>query len=113
MAKQFKKMGGRRSRYWCGPGSFRETKKAPVRGFIGQWSAPVFGIRRAACRGRAAGLFREGFEGEPYLITNTQRLGSDARLVENAVELCPVFLNRRNPHSRDCQQLRSRTRSIF
>src|SRR5277367_6785280 len=21
-------MGGRRSRYWCGPGSFRETKKA-------------------------------------------------------------------------------------
>src|SRR5579862_5005914 len=33
-------MGGRRSRYWCGPGIFRETKKAPVRGFIGQWSAP-------------------------------------------------------------------------
>ncbi len=35
-------MGGRRSRYWCGPGIFRETKKAPVRGFIGQRSAPVF-----------------------------------------------------------------------
>src|SRR5580700_9004044 len=35
-------MGGRRSRYWCGPGIFRETKKAPVRGFIGQWSAPTF-----------------------------------------------------------------------
>ena len=28
-------MGGRRSRYWCGPGPFRETKKAPIRGFIG------------------------------------------------------------------------------
>src|ERR1700689_1641906 len=42
MAKQFKTMGGRRSRYWCGPGIFRETKKAPVRGFIGQWSAPAF-----------------------------------------------------------------------
>jgi hypothetical protein len=41
MAKQFKTMGGRRSRYWCGPGIFRETKKAPVRGFIGQWSAPT------------------------------------------------------------------------
>ena len=35
-------MGGRRSRYWCGPGIFRETKKAPVRGFIGHWSAPAF-----------------------------------------------------------------------
>src|SRR5579862_7006346 len=35
-------MGGRRSRYWCGRGIFRETKKAPVRGFIGQWSAPSF-----------------------------------------------------------------------
>src|SRR5580704_15005207 len=42
MADQFKTMGGRRSRYWCGPGSFRETKKAPVRGFIGQRSAPIF-----------------------------------------------------------------------
>src|ERR1700735_3732250 len=42
MAKQFKTMGGRRSRYWCGRGIFRETKKAPVRGFIGQWSAPTF-----------------------------------------------------------------------
>src|SRR5580658_7729750 len=39
-------MGGRRSRYWCGPGIFRETKKAPVRGFIGQWSAPSFLITR-------------------------------------------------------------------
>jgi hypothetical protein len=35
-------MGGRRSRYWCGPGIFRETKKAPGRGFTGQWSAPTF-----------------------------------------------------------------------
>jgi hypothetical protein len=35
-------MGGRRSRHWCGPGSFRETKKALARGFIGQWSAPHF-----------------------------------------------------------------------
>ena len=35
MAKQFQTMGGRRSRYWCGPGIFRETKKAPVRGFTG------------------------------------------------------------------------------
>src|SRR5437868_11558195 len=42
MAKQFQTMGGRRSRYWCGPGIFRETEKAPVRGFIGQRSAPAF-----------------------------------------------------------------------
>src|ERR1700733_5156285 len=35
-------MGGRRSRHWCGPGSFRETKKALARGFIGWWSAPTF-----------------------------------------------------------------------
>jgi hypothetical protein len=37
-----KTMGGRRSRYWCGPGFSRETKLAPARGFIGQWSAPTF-----------------------------------------------------------------------
>jgi hypothetical protein len=34
-------MGGRRSRYWCGPGFSRETKLAPARGFTGQWSAPT------------------------------------------------------------------------
>jgi hypothetical protein len=27
-AVNVKTMDGRRSRYWCGPGSFRETKKA-------------------------------------------------------------------------------------
>jgi hypothetical protein len=42
LAKQFKTMGGRRSRYWCGPGFSRETKLAPARGFIWQWSAPTY-----------------------------------------------------------------------
>ncbi len=34
-------MGGRRSRYWCGPGFSRETKLAAVRRFTGQWGAPT------------------------------------------------------------------------
>jgi hypothetical protein len=45
-------MGGRRSRYWCGRGFFRETKKAPGRGFTGQWSAPTF-LREAGGSPRA------------------------------------------------------------
>jgi hypothetical protein len=61
-------MGGRRSRYWCGPGIFRETKKAPVRGFIGQWSAPAFlnlphSLKRL-CGGFVDKLY---FEEGPYL----------------------------------------------
>ena len=50
----------RRSRYWCGPGSFRETKKAPARGFIGHWSAPAF----CSAGGRsAAGIHQESKKG--------------------------------------------------
>jgi hypothetical protein len=50
-------MGGRRSRYWCGPGFSRETKLAPGRGFTGQWSAPTFFVAPAAS---AAGVHRKG-----------------------------------------------------
>jgi hypothetical protein len=49
-------MGGRRSRYWCGPGIFRETKKAAGRRFTGHWGAPTLfdneGKLNAKKRGR-------------------------------------------------------------
>jgi hypothetical protein len=46
LAKQFKQWAPTSdksgSRDWCGPGFSRETKLAPARGFIGQWSAPAY-----------------------------------------------------------------------
>jgi len=63
MAKQFQTMGGRRSRYWCGPGIFRETKKAAVRRFTGQVERSSFFVAPAVS---AAGVHRKrqkGIEG--------------------------------------------------
>jgi hypothetical protein len=83
-------MGGRRSRYWCGPGSFRETKKAPARGFIGQWSAPAscsaggFGRRHSSGRSKRK---PKGIEGRTNYQTVTpdhlyKRDSQDARSVK-------------------------------
>jgi hypothetical protein len=46
-------MGGRRSRYWCGPGFSRETKLAAVRRFTGQVERSNFFIGAARLTGRA------------------------------------------------------------
>ena len=87
-------MGGRRSRYWCGPGFFRETKKAPVRGFIGQWSAPAFFVAPAAS---AAGVHRKSKKGIE------ERRGKDEG--RNDIQtITPDHLHKRaRPGARKCQ----------
>jgi hypothetical protein len=60
-------MGGRRSRYWCGPGTFRETKKAPARGFIGQRSVPAFFPDEERQNESRHGQWRDHFATAPAL----------------------------------------------
>ena len=88
MAKQFKTMGGRRSRYWCGPGIFRETKKAPGRGFTGQWSAPTFLKRKGKTKRR-----KKGSAGKTMAAKNTLKYKrNEARplpdLVNELIDKC-------------------------
>ena len=80
-----KTIGGRRSRYWCGPGIFRETKKAPGRGFTGHWSAPALYALEGGNIGFQLGGQATDFvllvmnpRGATSLMSSKVKLGADA-----------------------------------